>query len=183
MFKGIMLLGDGFEQVEALATQDVLNRTGEIKTTLVSIMGRLDVVSSSKVIIKAEKLVEEIDVSEYDFIILPGGKVGVDNLTTTKSSIDTILEFNKQGKYQFAICAAPSIYGMLGILNNKTYTCFPGFQRGNGTWIDDGVVKDGKIITARSMGYSIPFAEEIVRTLLGEEAVLRISVGIYGLNE
>ena len=82
----------------------------------------------------------------------------------------------------YAICAAPSILGELGYLDGKNYTCFPGFQTGKGHYIDQGAVVDGDLITGHSMGYTLAFAEAIIKKLLGEEAVLAIRPGTMGLS-
>ncbi len=183
MKTGIILLADGFEQVEALATQDILLRTGRIKPTLVSISESLEVASSAGLRVYAEALLSEIDEDAYDFLVLPGGKRGVDNLGKSEAVINLIHHFYKTKRPVYAICAAPSILGNLGYLDGKRFTCFPGFERGNGTWVDEGAVKDGDLITGRSMAYTIPFAEKIVEAQLGAEAVDAIAPGTRGLRK
>ena len=183
MKKGIILLADGFEQVEALATEDILLRTGEIKPMLVSISASRRVVSSSGLHVYAEATLDEVDPREFDFLVLPGGKRGVENLGASEKVLSLIRDYHEQGKPHYAICAAPSILGNLGYLDGKSYTCFPGFERGNGNWVDAGAVKDGDLITGRSMAYTIEFAENIVEALLGEEALLRTRPGTRGLRK
>lgn len=180
MIHGLMLLADGFEETEAIATYDVLRRSGEISTKTVSISSTYEVVSSGGIRVVADAILSQIKGDTYSFLILPGGKVGVDNLQASKDVISLIKEFAKEGKYLFAICAAPSILGGLGLLDGKKYTCFPGFEKGKGTYIHTGSVIDGNIVTGHSMGYSIEFGENILRVLLGEEAVKRIQHGTKG---
>ena len=125
---------------------------------------------------------EDIErLSDYDFIVLPGGKVGVDNLNASAAVRHLIQLFHDEGKVIGAICAAPSILGEMGYLEGKHYTCFPGFQRGNGIYEDKGSVIDGNLVTGHSMAYSIPFAENLVRVLVGESGVQRLKGGAYGI--
>ena len=180
MIKGLMLLADGFEQTEALTTHDILTRTHQIDLEYVSITDDLMVVSSMGLHVKTLGLLKDKRVDDYDFIVLPGGKVGVDNLKSSSLVLDTIRKFHKVGKKHFAICAAPSILGELGYLDGKEYTCFPGFQKGNGKYINQGSVIDGELVTGHSMGYTIEFASNIIRVLLGEDALNSIQGGVLG---
>ena len=180
MIRGILLLADGFEETEAIATYDVLRRSGEVSTVLASISSSLEVVSSGGIRVVADGFLSQMERDAYSFLILPGGKIGVDNLKRSEEVKSWILEFAKKGKYLFAICAAPSILGELGLLDGKRYTCFPGFERGKGEYRFEGSVIDGTLVTGHSMAYSIPFGEDILRVLLGEEAVKRIQHGTKG---
>lgn len=181
MIKGLMLLADGFEQTEALTTHDILSRTHEIDLEYVSITDDLMVTSSMGLEVKAKNLLKHVRVDNYEFVVLPGGKVGVDNLKANPLVIETIKAFHNAGKKHFAICAAPSILGELGYLDGKNYTCFPGFQKGNGNYLHEGSVIDGDLVTGHSMGYTIDFASNIVRVLLGESALEGIQKGVKGL--
>ncbi len=182
MIKGLMLLADGFETVEALGTLDVLHRTHMIEVDYVSIGDMTTVITSANIKVTASGLLKDIkDISDYDFVVLPGGKLGVENLKASSLVMATIKKFHDEDKYLCAICAAPSILGELGYLDGKRYTCFPGFQKGNGEYIDTGSLIDGKVITGHSMGYTIPFAENIVKSLLNEDCVIAIQPGIKGL--
>ena len=180
--KAIILLADGFETVEALQTYDVLKRAKQFDVRLVSISSSLEVHSSIGVAVKAEKLIDEIHPEEEDMLILPGGKLGVENLSRSEKVIQMIHDFFRLGKDVHAICAAPSILGSLGYLDELSYTCFPGFQVGNGLWQDQGVVITDHIITGRSMGYTLEFAEAIVRHYFYEPGFDIIRPGIYGLQ-
>lgn len=181
MKKGLMLLAEGFETSEAIVTLDALRRTHEAIVDYVSIGDSVEVVSSQGLVFQASGLLKDVASNEYDFLILPGGKLGVENLASNQRVIDLIKQFHKEGKYLCAICAAPSILGELGYLDGRKYTCFPGFQRGNGEYLDIGAVADLKIITGHSMGYTLAFAETIIGTIIGEEALRRIQPGVRGL--
>ena len=178
--KALLLLADGFETVEALQSVDVLTRTHKIEVVTASITDSFLVSSSIGIMVHAMALLREIPLQNFDFLILPGGKKGVENLGASPLVIETIREFLDNGKDVHAICAAPSILGSLGYLDGLPYTCFPGFQKGNGKYRDTGVVVTPHIITGHSMGYTLPFAEAIVEKYLGEEGKASIAPGIYG---
>lgn len=181
MKKGLMLLADGFEETEAITTHDILSRTHEISCVLASISSSKEVTTSMGLVVKADALLSEVKADELDFLILPGGKVGVDNLKACPKTKELVLSFHKQGKGVYAICAAPSILGEAGLLSGKNYTCFPGFEGKEGNYRKEaGTIRDGNIITGHSMAFTIPFAEEIVRKECGEEALKRIAPGTRG---
>ena len=177
----LLLLADGFETTEALLTYDLLCRSHLFKTTLCSIKKERSVVSSHGVHVEAETTLDQIDRSAFDMVILPGGKLGTENLGASEEVHCLISDFLSSGKDVHAICAAPSILGKYGYLDNIAYTCFPGFQTGKGTWLDQGVVVTPHTITGRSMGYTMDFAKAIIAHYYGQEAVERIRAGVEGL--
>ena len=178
---GILLLAEGFETVEALCTLDVLKRSHKFNLKTVSITDNPEVISSANVTVKADAVLKEIHIEDFDFVILPGGKKGVDNLKNSQEVLQIIRYFLDNGKDVHAICAAPSILGGLGYLDGLRYTCFPGFQAGNGEYVDTGVVETPHIITGHSMGYSLDFGKAIIRHYYGEDAVTAILPGVLGL--
>ena len=181
MKKGLMLLADGFEETEAITTHDILSRTHEIECVLASISASLEVKTSMGLTVKANCSLGEVEESGFDFLILPGGKLGVDNLKACPRVKELVLSFYKKGKGVYAICAAPSILEELGLLVDKTFTCFPGFEGSSGKYQkEEGAVRDGNIITGHSMAFTIPFAEEIVKKECGEEAIKMILPGTRG---
>ncbi len=176
-----MLLADGFEETEAITTHDILSRTHEIDCVLASIKETLEVSTSMGMVVNANVLLSNTDESGFDFLILPGGKVGVANLKVCPKVKELVLSFCKNGKGVYAICAAPSILGELGLLDGKAYTCFPGFECGKGDYKKDvGALRDGNIITGHSMAFTIPFAEEIVKKECGIGVLERIQPGTRG---
>lgn len=181
--KGLLILADGFEDTEALTTRDVLTRAG-IEVTTCSITDRLEVESSFGVHVLTDALLKLIfDCEPYDFIVLPGGGRGTRNLKECEFLKQYLDYFIEKKKLVCAICAAPSILGGFGYLQNRKYTCFAGFNAGIiGDFTGNEVEKDDNIITARSMQYSIPFALTIIETLLGKEAKEKVLVGLQGLT-
>ena len=177
-----ILLHDGFEQTEALATMDILHRSHAFDIILLSDMAGLEVKSSSGLIVKADKLLKDSSTDDFDIMVIPGGKAGVEGLYASEPAMSLIKKAIAEGKHVHAICAAPSILGRIGYLKGKKATCFPGFELGEADWQDESVVVDGLTVTGRSMGYSIEFAHAIVKLEAGEEADKRIYAGQLGLR-
>ena len=172
MKTAIVFLADGFEECEALLVVDLLRRAG-VQTIMASVMGRLEVPSSRKILIKADSLAEDVDYSSADMIVLPGGRVGTENLRKSEVVRSQCLEFAKEGKYLSAICAAPSILAELGVLNGKKATCHPDYESKMQGAILTGksVSIDGKVITGQGLGAGFPFAFELVNALAGQYKV------------
>ncbi|MCR5332998.1 MAG: DJ-1/PfpI family protein [Bacilli bacterium] len=179
--KALMLLANGFEDTEGLTTRDVLIRGG-IEVTTASITDSREVMSSFGVRLLADTTIDNVDTS-YDILVLPGGGRGTQNLALSRKTKELILSYDKNEKLLAAICAAPSIYGHMGLLKGKRYTCFAGCNEGvDGIFTANEVEVDGRYITARSMQYSIPFALAIIEKMLGKEAKERVIIGLQGLN-
>ncbi len=179
MRKAIVFLADGFEECEALLVVDLLRRAG-VQTIMASVMGRLEVPSSRKILIKADALAEDVDYSNADMIVLPGGRVGTENLRKSEIVKTQCVEFAKEGKYLAAICAAPSLLAELGVLDGKKATCHPDYESKMQEAILTGksVSVDGKVITGQGLGAGFPFAFELVRVMAGESEVDRIKKAI-----
>jgi len=120
-------LADGFEETEAIAVIDLLRRA-KVEVDTVSISDKYEVTSSHNFIIKADKLIDEIDIDNGEMLFLPGGIPGTPNLFACKKLTDAIIRYNDEGKKLAAICAAPSIFGELGILQGKEATVYPGLE-------------------------------------------------------
>jgi len=163
-----MLLTDGFEDIEALETLDILRRANlDIKTVGIKTK---NVVSSHDVQILTDILLDEIDLSKMEMLILPGGP-GHTALSESEKVIDVIKYAFNNDKYICSICASPSVVGSLGMLNGKKFTCFPGYENKviGGIFTGEKVVTDGKFITARGAGASSDFGFAILDELLGKD--------------
>ena len=179
MAKVYAFLADGLEEVECLAVVDVLRRSG-IETVLVSVSGKQEITGSHGIRLMADVLFEEADPDQADILFLPGGMPGTLNLGADKTVNDVIRKFAAEGKLVCAICAAPSVLGVAGLLEGKRATCHPGFEDkliGAVTSEDEVVVCDN-IITSRGMGTAIPFAFEIVRYFTDDETVETVRKGL-----
>jgi protein deglycase len=180
--KGLVLLADGFEDTEAIATLDILARS-QIHMTLASVMDTEQVISQYQIPMQAQVLLKDVYLDEFDFLFIPGGKAVSQHLATIELVRKTIHAFHKKNKLIAAICAAPSLIGRDGLLASHRYTCFPGFEKQvvGGTYLtDEGVVVDPPFITGKSMAYSIRFGLAIVEYLQGEQQKNRIQKQIFG---
>lgn len=169
MAKVTMFFATGFEEVEALAVVDLLRRA-KITTTMVSVTGDRLVTGSHGISIVADALFEDIDDSA-DMLILPGGGRGTANLAAHAGLSKMIKRFDATGKYLAAICAAPTVYGKMGLLEGRMATCYPGLEGDllGATALEDGVVIDGRYITSRGLGTAIPFGLALVSILTDYE--------------
>lgn len=162
---------DGVEEVELLGTVDLLRRSNFI-IDIVNIEDKDYSISSHNVKIGANYKLSEVDYKEYDAVFLPGGP-GYKKYDDYKIK-EIINYYYNNNKYIFAICAAPSILAKMKILQNRKATVFNGLENilmENGTnYINDYVVKDGKIITARSVASIFEFSLKIIEEIKGMKA-------------
>lgn len=168
--KGFIFLADGFEESEAIVPIDLLRRAGADLTT-VSISEKRSVLSTHGIEILADKLFEECEFSDCDFLILPGGMPGTTNLNNCEK-LKTLLKTHfSAGKTLAAICAAPMILGEIGALDGCEAVCYPGFEKYlRGAKIgDEKVVACKNIITARGAGCATEFGLKIIEKLFGTE--------------
>lgn len=168
MSKVYVFLADGFEEIEGLTVVDILRRAG-IGTKTVSVMGRREIRGAHDITVMADTLFEETDMSGGDMLVLPGGMPGTLNLKAHEGLRKLVLSFDSQGKHIAAICAAPSIFGALGLLKGRKACCYPSFedQLTDAEVVRDPAVTDGHITTGRGMGTAIPFALELTAVLAG----------------
>ena len=164
-------LAEGFEEIEAVTIIDVLRRAG-LNTCTVSVTGKHMVKGSHQIEIRADFLFEDVDYSKGMLIILPGGMPGAKHLNEHSGLKSKIVEFQKNGKYLAAICAAPMVLGNLGILKGKKAVCYPGFESYliGSDLSTKPFVTDQNIITGRGVGAALKFSIELVRILKGEES-------------
>lgn len=169
MAKVYVFMANGFEEVEGITIVDLLRRT-EIETVMVSITGDLYVTGSHDVITKADALFEEVDFSDADMLVLPGGMPGT-NYLMEHDGLDCLLkEFFSKGKQLAAICAAPMVLGSKGLLKGKKATCYPGCEGAllGAQPVNSSVVEDGNIITSKGPATSIDFSLALIKSLAGE---------------
>lgn len=172
-----VLLADGFEEVEALTPVDMLRRGGfNVKT--VGIGGKI-AVGSHKIPVVCDLAASEVDISETDMVILPGGMPGTLNLGASEFVKELCSAVYAKGGRLCAICAAPSVLGKFGYLKGRKAVCYPGFEKEcvGADICDAPVVTDEKITTAKGMGSAFLFGKELLRILLGEAEAERIASG------
>ena len=174
----IVLLADGFEEIEALTTVDMLRRAG-LKVKTVGINNRVPT-GSHGISVVCDAMPEDINLSKVMMVILPGGMPGTINLDNSSFTDKAIKAMIKNGGRIAAICAAPIILGRRGLLNGREATCYPGFEKDlqGAKILDRDVITDGNITTARGMGVAIEFAEELLSLLIGKSKTDDISSAI-----
>ena len=179
MSKVYVFLADGFEEIEGLTVVDLLRRAGEEVET-VSIMGRKQIEGSHKIKVEADALFEKTDFTEGKMLVLPGGMPGTKHLGAYKPLTDMLCDWDARGKQLAAICAAPSVFGDLGILKGKEAVCYPGFEeRLTGATIGEGTVAvTDHVITSRGMGTASDFAAALIARLQDEKKAEEIKTSI-----
>ncbi len=180
MKKVYLFLSDGFEEVEAITPLDMLRRAGA-EVVSVSINTTKEVIGAHNIKVFADEVVEKVDCSDADMIILPGGYPGYENLAKCKKVIDIIEFCDKNDRLIAAICGAPAaVLGANGYLKDKCATCYPSMEDelcakrlGGGA-----VCVDGNYITSKSAGTAMAFAIVLVEKLLGESAANNLKKSI-----
>lgn len=163
-----VFLAEGFEEIEALSPVDILRRGG-VETKTVGI-GSKTVTGSHNITVLCDLSENEVDFDAVDAIVLPGGMPGTLNLEKNQT-VNKVIDFAyKNRKIIGAICAAPSILGKKGILEGKSATCFPGFEKdlSGARVLDMPVVRDGEIITSCGAGAALEFGFCLLAALKDE---------------
>lgn len=177
--KALIILANGFEEIEAITVIDILRRAGiEVITAGIN---DTKVQGSHGITVIADKTLPAIK-GDFDACVLPGGMPGAANLASSENVKSFIKQMDKNGKIIAAICASPAIVlAPIGILRNKTATCYPGMQEkfGNETiYKEETVVIDGNIITSRGPGTALPFSLAILEKLSGKEAGEKMKIAV-----
>ena len=127
MKKVALFLANGFEEIEALATVDILRRA-QLTVETISISDKKSVTGAHNLSVIADKTFQEANFSDVGLLVLPGGMPGAKNLNEHEELKQLISQFNEEGKLIAAICAAPMVLGGLGLLKDRRATCYPGFE-------------------------------------------------------
>lgn len=176
-----ILLGEGFEETEAIAPYDLLKRAG-VDVRFAGVGG--DVITGSHGIRVASELpLSQLAAQDVEMIVLPGGLRGVQTLSSDASAMQLTKQLWDSGRYVAAICAAPTILAKLGITDGKKATCYPGMEGEMGAALMEhaSVVTDGRLITGRAAGSAMDFGLALVTVLKGEAAAKKIAAGVvYG---
>ena len=170
-----VLLGTGFEEMEALAPVDLLRRAG-IDVLTVGVTGKT-VYGGHNIGVEADILLEEMDLTQLDMIVLPGGLGGVASARASQGAMDALKFAWENDKFVAAICAGPTVLADLHITDNKQATCYPGCETQMGSALMNSqvpCVRDGKLITGTSAGCAVPFALALIEALKGADAAKAI---------
>ena len=170
MKKAYLFLATGFEEIEAIATADILRR-GDVELVTVSITGERMVEGVHQLPVRADTRFEEVDFMDGDAFILPGGGPGSQMLNRHEALKKLLVCRYEHGKLIAAICAAPMVLGGLGLLEGKKAICYPGMEptMTGAILTDQSVVTDGIIITGKGPGLVFDFGLTVLATLQGQE--------------
>ena len=174
-----ILLGTGFEEVEAITPVDLLRRAG-VSVMTVGINGKT-VYGGHGIGVEADITLGEMDLTDLEMIVLPGGLGGVASIRSSKEAMDAVRFAWDNNKFVAAICAGPTVLADLGITENRDATCYPGCEAGMGNaniQSDAASVLDGKLITGASAGCAVPFALTLVEAMCGKETAESIRTQI-----
>ncbi|GBU20337.1 hypothetical protein R80B4_00213 [Fibrobacteres bacterium R8-0-B4] len=173
----IVLLADGFEEIEAVTVIDLLRRA-EVRVTVLGLDG-VEVRGAHDMWIRADQMFRGYS-EPFDALVLPGGGPGTKRLAASVEVLELVRHSHEKGLICAAICAAPTVFAKAGILNDKEATCYPGCEdkMADAVISEDAVVVDGNIITSRAAGTAIPFALELIYALAGEETEESVSSSI-----
>lgn len=168
MAKALVLMAEGFEEIELTSIVDILRRGG----VTVTIAGLKDGIITGSRGMKMQPDATLDSIKEmYDMIILPGGSPGYINLGGDRRVIDLVTRYNAGGKIVAAICAAPSVLAKAGILAGKNATIFTGMENElkNAKYVDKPVVEDGNIMTSQGPGTAMEFALALLKRLTDDK--------------
>lgn len=166
-----MLLGTGFEETEAVTPLDLLRRAG-IPALTVGIPAKT-VYGGHGIGIEADIELGELDLTDMDMLILPGGLGGVASIRESDAAMDALRFAWENKKFVAAICAGPTILADLNITDGLAATCYPGCEENMGSARivpDAPCVRDGRVITGTSAGCAVPFGLALIEALKGKEA-------------
>ena len=155
-----VLLGKGFEEMEALAPIDLLRRAGIGVITVGS--GGQTVYGSHNVGFQTDITIDEMDLTQLEMVVLPGGLGGVASIRGCQQAMEAV---------EFAVLA------QLHITDGIPAVCYPGCeeQMGGALMVEKACVRHENVITAASAGCAIPFALELIRALRGDEAAQQVA--------
>ena len=166
-----VLLGTGFEEIEAIAPLDLMRRAG-VEVLTVGIGGKT-VYGGHGIGVEADITLDEMDLTNLEMIVLPGGLGGVASIRASQAAMDAVAFAAENHRYVAAICAGPTVLADLGITDGRKVTCYPGCENDMGTaeYIPgQACLQDGTVITGTSAGCAISFGLMLVAALKGQAA-------------
>ncbi|MGA2142379.1 MAG: DJ-1/PfpI family protein [Brevinematales bacterium] len=164
--KYALIMGENFEETEAVTAIDLLRRAGV--TIDIYGVGSSSIKGRSGLTIMTDRIFKneaDLDINEYGGILIPGGP-GASLLAGNRALLNIVRGFNGANKLIYAICAAPMVLDRAGILGGRNYTCFPGTEISSGKRLEDRVVIDGNIITSQGVGTALDAAVKLVEIIV-----------------
>lgn len=176
MSRAVVLLADGFEEIEALSVVDILRRGG-VEVVMAAVGDNLEVRGAHAIVVKAEALLSDVKDEDFDVVVLPGGGEGTENLKASAAVFELVRRQKAEGRLLAAICAAPTVLVEAGVLDpDQHITCYP-------TCVIDidrpsagvPVVADGDVITGQGPGAAMLFGLVILQALAGETIMHKVA--------
>ncbi len=165
MSKVAVIFAPGLEEGEGLTIVDIMRRA-EVSCDIVGLLGS-EVTGGHDITMRADRVFDG-SLDEYDMVVLPGGLGGAEAMRDDERLLDAIRKMDADGKWVTAICAAPIVLGRAGLLEGRSFTCYPTTApkiENPGTWVDEVVHTDGRLITSQGPGTAYAFSYALVDAL------------------
>lgn len=173
----LAVIPEDFEEIEAITPIDVLRRAGA-DVTLASLGPALRVRGRSGIAIQADATLDTVQTRKFDCILLPGGP-GVRHLRADPRVLALVRSQGAAGRWLAAICAAPTVFGDLGLLADRRYTAhFSVASELPHILAGERVVADGRLVTSRGAGTALDFGLLLVEKLFSAEKSAEIARAI-----
>jgi 4-methyl-5(b-hydroxyethyl)-thiazole monophosphate biosynthesis len=173
----IVLLADGFEEIETFVPVDLLRRAA-IDVTVASLNENRHATGRSGITAHADIALGSVLGKQFDLVFLPGG-AGVKNLRADPRVREFVLRHHAADRWLAAICAAPTVLNDCGLLTGKRYTAhFSVAAELPAILATERVVTDGKITTSRGAGTALKFGLHLVTLLTSPAQAAEISKAI-----
>jgi 4-methyl-5(b-hydroxyethyl)-thiazole monophosphate biosynthesis len=184
--KALLLLAQGFEEVEAVTPVDYLRRAG-LEVITAAVGESPEVTGAHGIPVRADAVLAELAAKagglpglcrDLDAALLPGGMPSASNLAASADVSALLGAMARDGKTIAAICASPAlVLAPLGLLRGRRFTCYPGMEQGleGALWSEEPVVTDGNLITSRGAGTAAAFAVALINRLAGEAAGTKLA--------
>ncbi|MDR0454756.1 MAG: DJ-1/PfpI family protein [Deferribacteraceae bacterium] len=179
MKKVLIIMADGFEEIEAVTVIDLLRRA-DIDVIIAGLNGK-SVTGAHNIVVAADIELKSVLKAEYDMLILPGGGPGTAALAASSDVLELIRRYDSKKTYIAAICAAPTALAKAGIMDGRAVTSYPGTENAfdSKLYKTEAVVISGHIITSRAPGTAADFALTLVKILAGENRAETLAKEIY----
>jgi len=173
----LVLLAEGFEEIEVFTPVDLLRRAG-VEVTIASLADNRHATGRNGITVHADAALSEVGEHLFDLLFLPGGP-GVKNLRADPRVGAVVGSHATAGKWLAAICAAPTVLYAAGLLAGHRYTAHPSVTGELPAILSDQrVVADGKILTSRGAGTALDFGLLLVEKLLSAEKASEVARSI-----
>jgi 4-methyl-5(b-hydroxyethyl)-thiazole monophosphate biosynthesis len=171
--QALVLLANGFEEIEAVTIIDVLRRA-EVQVTTAALEGT-SATGSHQITMQADVALDDVgDATRFDAVVLPGGMPGAETLKSDGRVRGLLQRQHAEGKLVAAICAAPIALDAAGILKGRSATSYPGFELPTANYSERRVVEADHVVTSRGPGTALEFALTLVQRLVGVERATKL---------